>query len=1182
MAREVLQQHGSTREYDRAEAEERERDELRWPGKRAVTDEQSSSTSDERGHDMGRLRMSLLSMDSNGSALQPSMANQFGSLLGADLSGVRLHTSGAASQQAQSMGAQAFTHGSHIAFAPGQDPSSSMGRHILAHEIVHVVQNQRSGGQMQLAARMDVGPSGSDVETEAEMGASALLSNRSFSVQSRGRLPGISMFSGGETPAPTPQQAPTPAGAGSTPAPTPTATPQGATPTPTPAPTNTPAPNTPAPAPTAAPKNQNAPTPAPTATRPGAAPTPAPTGGGGGRSTAPSGAPTPSPSPQAHPTPPAVNIDAKVKEVLEQRADPTSKGEYAKAISQVQVLRIQALGYTFSNQNIGNTLFQALVCPTEAIKDHWGQIYSNNAYKGGDSFGLNADTLQRGIESLRGVLHIIGDISAMISGWAGMVAMVSGLLALITSETVVGGIGFGAIAAAADSVATITGLIKLMCDMIDMILGIVQIVILIIRARSSKDPAARARFAALLKKESGDLAANVTSVAMQVVVMAATAGAGTAIKKLAGMETSFGKELNSLINPRKVFEGGFKEMVGKFKYAEQGVGKNVATGGRRLIGAEVGEEATVGISRLKRAANGRVTKVREVLKFEPSHYAAIAKNQMKGAKLVQLNGMMKYIAGKGATQTVATVGTAQLIVVTRAPTGPSTPSGGEGSAPKVPNKPAGALTTVNMWPSQLEAFKTAKEAIPAAIERTEEQYEAAKEQAGEELAHEVDEKLKQVLEASQGQTETAGAVKTDAEEGKANSDKGATQAGEGKEKKAQADSTNTQINSEGQKTAGQADQMHPPPPKDGVLGWVYNHTIGKIGEAIGSVQSWIRNFVGKLVMSCAGFSKEELDMAGVENDMRTSSTQDSQSQQDAAAAAAQATPLQQKVYELQRDKTTAQQQAIQGMADAMSFIHALEEAEHQLDAMIESGGQYIEAVTPIIRHELEVQVGGKPIDSAYLAPILSYADAFSGSLGNDHTGTEAQNQANGVLDTMHATFPALNVESGKGEVGKYVTQYNTAYQGLATKAQTEAGKVKTAVGAFAGTVDYEGVNANAAQLDKLAAEFDKDVAELQDKLYAAVNQVLQSYESQIDEAIRRVEAMPADPNEQGEGTTPGATPTTTPGGSGQQEAPRPGTTPTPGPTPAPAGTSTPNPGPAPTSTPSPTPGPTATPNQPPH
>jgi hypothetical protein len=1181
MAREVLQQHNSARDYDRAAEEEREREELRWPGKRATTDEHSSTAGEERGHDMGRLRQSLMTMEGAGTSLPSSVSSQFGGLLGADLSSIRLHTAGPAAQQAQSMGAQAFTHGSHIAFAPGQfSPESSSGRHILAHEIIHVVQNQRSGGQMQLAARMDVGPSGSDVETEAEHGALALTSGRAFNVSSRAALPGISMFSGSDpTPAPQPGPAPTPAQTG-TPAPT------GATPAPTPgaAPTPTPAPGpTPTAAPTgAAPKPAPAPTPAPTGTPApgGAGPTsagPAPAG-----TSTPGPSPGPKPSPTPSPAPSSEQIDGKVKQVLEQRADPGSKAQYAKAISQVNVLRIQALGYTFTNQNIGNTLFQALVCPTEAISDHWGQIYSNNAYRGNQGAGFNADTLQASIEGLRGVLHILGDVSAMISGWAGMVAMVSGLLALITSETIIGGLGFGAIAAAADSVAIITGLIKLMCDVIDMVLGIVQIVILIIRARSTKDPAARARFAALLKKESGDLAANVTSVAMQVVVMVATAGAGTAVKKAAGVEASFGKELKSLISPAKVFEGGLGETLSKFKYAEQPLGKNIATGGRRLLGAEVGEEATVGVSRLKRVS-GRVTKAREVLKFEPSEYKAIAKNQMKGAKLVQLNSMMAYISGKGVTQTVATVGTAQLVVITRAPSGPSTPSG-EGGVPRIPDKPQGALTTVNMWPSQLEAFKTAKAPLAAAKERTEEQYNAAKEQAGEELAAEVDAKLKQVLDESTKQTATAGSVTTDANEGKANSDKGADQAAQGKDKKAQADGTNSKIQTEGSKASGQADQMHPPPPKDGVLGWIYNHTIGKIGEAIGAVQNWIRNMVGKLVMSAAGFSKEELDMAGVENDMRTSSKQDTQAQQDAAQTASQAAPLQQKVYELQKDKTTSQQQAIQGMADAQSFLKALEEAETGLDQAIESGGAYIETVTPIIRHELETQVAEKKIDAAYLAPILGYADAFTGSLAEDGTGAQAQAQADAVFDMMKATFSSINVTSGKSEVTAAVGQYNSAYTALQSKAQGEAAKVKAAVSAFNGTNDYDGVNANAGALDKLAADFDKDANELADNLYKVINGILASYEQQINEAIAKANATPDDgsnpdggnPDDPGSSSTTPAGPTPGPGQSSPTNQ-----TPNASPGPTPTPNATPGPTPTPNATPNPQQGPTATPGQPP-
>lgn len=55
---------------------------------------------------------------------------------------VRIHP---ASAVAQAIRAQAFTHGSHIHFAAGQyDPATPHGRHTLAHELAHVVQ-QRMG-----------------------------------------------------------------------------------------------------------------------------------------------------------------------------------------------------------------------------------------------------------------------------------------------------------------------------------------------------------------------------------------------------------------------------------------------------------------------------------------------------------------------------------------------------------------------------------------------------------------------------------------------------------------------------------------------------------------------------------------------------------------------------------------------------------------------------------------------------------------------------------------------------------------------------------------------------------------------------------------------------------------------------------------------------------------------------
>jgi hypothetical protein len=60
---------------------------------------------------------------------------------GAAFGDVRVHLDNAAT----SMGALAFTHGSHIHFAPGQyNPSTARGVEILAHELAHVVQ-QKSG-----------------------------------------------------------------------------------------------------------------------------------------------------------------------------------------------------------------------------------------------------------------------------------------------------------------------------------------------------------------------------------------------------------------------------------------------------------------------------------------------------------------------------------------------------------------------------------------------------------------------------------------------------------------------------------------------------------------------------------------------------------------------------------------------------------------------------------------------------------------------------------------------------------------------------------------------------------------------------------------------------------------------------------------------------------------------------
>ncbi len=59
---------------------------------------------------------------------------------GHDFSKVRVHTDSRAAEAAKTIGARAFTLGSHIAFAPGRfAPTREDGRKLLAHELAHTV-----------------------------------------------------------------------------------------------------------------------------------------------------------------------------------------------------------------------------------------------------------------------------------------------------------------------------------------------------------------------------------------------------------------------------------------------------------------------------------------------------------------------------------------------------------------------------------------------------------------------------------------------------------------------------------------------------------------------------------------------------------------------------------------------------------------------------------------------------------------------------------------------------------------------------------------------------------------------------------------------------------------------------------------------------------------------------------
>lgn len=102
---------------------------------------------------------------------------------GTDLSDVRIHTGPVAARLCDTLKARALTLGNDILFADGEyEPTSSEGRWLLAHELVHVLQQR--AGRTGLSRHRDrtgfvaVGDEDDDCEREADRLAAEVLDGR--------------------------------------------------------------------------------------------------------------------------------------------------------------------------------------------------------------------------------------------------------------------------------------------------------------------------------------------------------------------------------------------------------------------------------------------------------------------------------------------------------------------------------------------------------------------------------------------------------------------------------------------------------------------------------------------------------------------------------------------------------------------------------------------------------------------------------------------------------------------------------------------------------------------------------------------------------------------------------------------------------------------------------------------
>jgi hypothetical protein len=122
---------------------------------------------------------------SGGSALDAETRTDMEGRFGEDFSDVRVHTDSAASESAKSVNAQAYTVGSDIVFQSGNyNPGSDSGKHMLAHELTHVVQ-QRNGPVegTEAGGGVKVSDPSDRFEREASANADAVMASPAPSVQ---------------------------------------------------------------------------------------------------------------------------------------------------------------------------------------------------------------------------------------------------------------------------------------------------------------------------------------------------------------------------------------------------------------------------------------------------------------------------------------------------------------------------------------------------------------------------------------------------------------------------------------------------------------------------------------------------------------------------------------------------------------------------------------------------------------------------------------------------------------------------------------------------------------------------------------------------------------------------------------------------------------------------------------
>ncbi len=1078
-------------------------------GRRAAANDQV------RAADSSRVRLALLALDGSGVPLPSGVESMFSRLLGVDLSDVRVHDDAAANDGAQQAGAQAFTAGRRIGFARGAfAPETSFGRHILAHELVHVAQQKAAGAEMR-AARMDDGPSGAALEIEAEAGAAALTGGRPFQVARHAALPAVSFF----TPEPrapdggAPDVRPGDAGtkdagasdAGAKDAGTKDVGGKG----------TAPAPDGGAPAPagddksTAAPSGKGGPAPgdAGASGKPG--------GQAPGQQVPPVCPPDPIDAAGRTDAPKDLAFDSKITDRIQaemnKRADPFVKAQLEKIIGSTASLRIASLQYSFTPSSIWHNFWNGALLPLDNFKEHGRQIASDNAYRGGD--GL-ISKIQVGIEGLRGVVHIVGDIIGMLAGWASL------FTAAMAIATACGALVCGPLAAAGAAVALVLAALKVIADALDTVLGLLQLFLSCLRLRFTDDPGERAKICQLIKKEVNDFTTNLIQIGFQVLTIAAGAAAGAVAESLGkdSFMASFKAALRSQISQIKLAFGvraGLKGLVtggGYAKFVTDEAAKAAAANAARATAA----------STLAKAGERGIA----VNEIADKHVWALAAGALHNENLAHAATLKSWRSGVVRSAAVQAVGLPQGIVLGTSASEVKLQSGLSGTAPRVATKAGGPRHEtiesryVAAWPMALDQMNTERGLVNNASVRMNTQYELARDDASDDTTSRVEKMFGTVTKEN---NRIRAATLQKRQQATADADQNqqaAGHAGKAKDEKTKADAKKGEANSAANQCKKEVDTASntPPPAKPaGTLeeawDWMKDHTLGALGRLIGEIQGWANKWLLRFFLWVAGAKDGDLDLAGMEVTARRDKTEDEKARDAADAASRGTDPIDDLVTKMRVGMTVDEQNALQGMVDTMRWISVLDDADQQFAEAVASGTTYVNEVGPHVEAELRTQeaVSGSEdakIKADYIAPIIDGGLRFEGELAGTPDAFKEAAEQSFASAFARLTGAAPDADFSRGlEICKTATGAHCGrLQSLSTQAAEASAALRAHAQGLVGGEDYDGVSHTAYDLQSLINSYWMCEHMLQQNLTGGMQCVLDAYIKTLNEEAARATA----------------------------------------------------------------------------